>query len=126
MKPKFIFDRARKGVSKDNQIAIQGFCSEEFLEDLEVKAEISLNGEKIQLPCQINGDMACRGDVFLTALTLDVIGRDLVAQRHNTEDLVHNIRGGGSGMQKIRDRAAAHIQGDLDTRDHHDPLKAVE
>ncbi len=53
MKPKFIFDRVRKGVTKDNQIAIQGFCSEEFLEDLEVRAELSSAEGKVELPCEM-------------------------------------------------------------------------
>ncbi len=52
MKGKFIFDKVRKGVSKDNQIAIQGFCSEEFLEDLDVRAEISCGGKAEELSCE--------------------------------------------------------------------------
>ncbi len=53
MKGKFIFDKVRKGVSRDNQIAIQGFCSEEFLEDLKVRAEISSGGKSEELPCEM-------------------------------------------------------------------------
>lgn len=53
MKAKFIFDKVRKGASKDNQIAIQGFCSEEFLEDLEVRAEVACGGKTEELPCEV-------------------------------------------------------------------------
>lgn len=53
MKPTFILGGVRKGVSKDNQIAIQGFCGEEFLEDLEVKAELICGGNKAKLPCEM-------------------------------------------------------------------------
>ena len=49
---KYIFDKVRKGVSDNNQIAIQGFCDEEFLDDFDVKGTITRGSEREKIVCQ--------------------------------------------------------------------------
>ena len=49
MERKFIFDKVRLGTGKENQIAIQGFCSEEFLADLKVKVDFNDKGKSSSL-----------------------------------------------------------------------------
>lgn len=46
MEHKFIFDKVRKGASEHNQIAIQGFCNDEFLENLDVKVVLKQGGKE--------------------------------------------------------------------------------
>ena len=53
MERKFIFDKVRKGVSANNQIAIQGFCNEEFLDGCDVKGFItSAAGNRVKIDCK--------------------------------------------------------------------------
>lgn len=49
MESKFIFDKVRKSTLKDNQIAVQGFCSDEYIDGSEVKVTFYDKGEKVKL-----------------------------------------------------------------------------
>lgn len=52
MEGKYIFDKGRKGVSEKNQIAIQGFCSEEFLDNFDVNVSLVEEGKSTRIPCE--------------------------------------------------------------------------
>ncbi len=52
MERKFIFDKIRKGVSAKNQIAIQGFCNEEFLDGCDVSAQLFEGESSLNIPCE--------------------------------------------------------------------------
>ncbi len=47
MESKFIFDKVRKSTAKDNQIAVQGFCTDEYIDGSEVRVAFSDRGENI-------------------------------------------------------------------------------
>lgn len=52
MEKKFIFDKVRLGTGKENQIAIQGFCDDKFLEEFRFEAKIKSKDENIKLNCE--------------------------------------------------------------------------
>jgi len=73
MKSKFIFDKVRKSTAKDNQIAVQGFCNQDFLKDTEVcallcddsqeymlKVEIQVSNMSVLKHIEINDKNICR------------------------------------------------------------------
>ncbi len=53
MESKFIFDKVRKGTSNNNQIAIQGFCNEEFLDELDVKVALLEGEEEVAITSEL-------------------------------------------------------------------------
>ncbi len=51
MDKKFIFDKVRLGTGEENQIAVQGFCNDEYLENISVRAAFKDSGKKAELSC---------------------------------------------------------------------------